>query len=266
MQSCGAACAGARAVGRPAARASCASRARTWLADRRAPRWLTKSAGSSPRASAARIGSQRSSAAAAAAPTGTLRRLPPLPSTWRCDRRDRSSRGIASMPWRRAPPTRQCAGRSHTSSSTTAWSRARSASLSWPTRGSAALIGQRHRLVDRQRLGQRLGAFGACRPSSGLWLTSPRWPHQRYRPRHADSTSAMLRGASCWARRPASQRRTSMRLRLAQCHAIALRRDVQLRQRRPVQRQRARRQTALDSQVLQIRLDVGVGHWADTSR
>ena len=162
------------------------------------------------RESARAAPSQARARAAAAPPTGTLRRLPPLPSTWALrSARSIQPRGLAPTRRRPAPPVRRCAGRSRTAARRSR-GRARAARSSPASPAAAALLGQRHGLVDRQRLRQRLrrlSARAAHRP--GCASTSPRWPHQRYSPRHADSTSAMLRGAERCARAgAATQRRT----------------------------------------------------------
>ena len=68
-------------LGMPACTARAFRRERIWLGVSRVPWRPTKSAGCSALASAARSGSQACSAARAALPTGTLRRLLPLPST-----------------------------------------------------------------------------------------------------------------------------------------------------------------------------------------
>jgi len=68
-------------VGKPDCTARRLSRSRTWPAVMRRPRVPTSSAGSSRCASSSRSSSQSRKAFNAAAPTGTLRRLLPLPST-----------------------------------------------------------------------------------------------------------------------------------------------------------------------------------------
>ena len=124
--------------------------------------------------------------------------------------------------------------------------------------GVGSKAGQRHRLVDRQRLGQRLGALGARTPSTGLAATTPLRPHQRYRPRQADRCDGdaarrqRRRSRSC-----AAQRRTwcGCTSRSATWASAA---DCCSRSKRVVHiATRARRQAALDAQVLEVALQLG---------
>jgi len=97
-------------VCRPACSASAFSRERHLAGRQAVPRRLTNSAASSALASCGRCASQASSAVREARPTGTLRRLLPLPSTCAWRRGHRSSRRHRARRADRAPtssPTRR---------------------------------------------------------------------------------------------------------------------------------------------------------------
>ncbi len=70
-------------------------------------------------------------------------------------RAGRSSRAPRRWPARPAPPVRRCAGRCRR-----AVRRCRRRAPRAPGRRRAAVLGQRHRMIDRQGLGQRLGRLG----------------------------------------------------------------------------------------------------------
>ena len=131
------------------------------------------------------------------------------------------------------------------------WSRAASAAS--PSVGHVA--GQRHRLVHRQRLGQRLGRLRRAHAFDRV-AGHRCSPHQRYRPRQADSTIAMLRGARPRACSCATQRRTWCGCTSRSSTPAALAATLQAPQRVAVHRQRARRQAALDAQVPQVALQL----------
>ena len=129
--------------------------------------------------------------------------------------------------------------------------RSRAASAGSAARGRRC-VGQRHRVVDRQRLGQRLGApWARARLRPGWRRPAPSRPEPAVEAapgRQHERDAARRQAGAVQLRRPAAH---VVRLRLAQRHAAACgakrcRRVEGL----AVQRQRARREAALDREVL----------------
>ena len=191
----------------PAAIARAFSRERTWLAVSRVPRLLTKSAASSR---ARHVAAQREPARRA--PPAPARRPARCAACRPCRARARSRRAASIQP-AAAPlattsrPTSSPTRRPQPYSSSTM-----QASRAARRRRSPRLVAmrdQRHGMVDRQApsaAASRRAARARRRP--GWRRPAPSRPSQRYKPRHADSTSAMLRGARPAPCSCAAQRRT----------------------------------------------------------
>ena len=195
---------GCTCVGRPACSANAFRRERTWLAVRRVPRRLTKSAGSVARASWRRASLQAISASSTGPPTGTLRRLEPLPSTCAVAS-TASTQPAAAGPACTSKPTNSPTRKPQPYSSST-MQRSRKTRMGSPWSGSCEASATAS--STPRALGKGLGALGARMPSTGLALTSPWRPHHLYRPRQADSAMAMLRGPRPRSRKAALKRRT----------------------------------------------------------
>ena len=142
-------------VGRPAAMACCFRRRRSWLGVSRVPRWLTNSAGSSGSASRSRTASQACSARSAGRRPARCAACRPCPAHGPGRRRCRSSRraraGAQVQPQQFGDA--QAAAVQQLDDAVVAHAERRIRTL----RHVAAVLGQRHRLVDRERLRQRLG-------------------------------------------------------------------------------------------------------------
>ncbi len=124
------------------------------------------------------------------------------------------------------------------------------------------MVGQRHRLVDRQRLGQGLGRpSGRARPRPGCWPPGRRAPASGRSPARptARSRCCAAPGLRHAAARPSGARGASAR-RAGECRRVACA-GLQALQGFAIHRQRARRESAFDFQVLQVaaqlRIDVG---------
>ena len=155
---------GCTCVGRPACCACTRSRERTWLGVSRVPRRLTNSAGSpgaaSRRAQRHPVAQRR---AAPGTPTGTLRRLPPLPSTWAL-----ASAAVDPAALRRRRPKVQTDQLGNAQAA--AVQQFDDAVVARVSAGStaavAAVLGQRHRLLHRRApWASGLPALGARTPS-----------------------------------------------------------------------------------------------------
>jgi len=194
-------------VGSPARSARRLSSLRTWLALSRVPRVLTSNAVSSSRAQPPRNASQASTAFSAVAPIGHAAPLAAFAQDLHAvlrsvDPAARARPHIQAHEFRHAQPAA-------VQQFDDATDRVRRASAALRGRWTRTPAGRPAPSRDRPRAPwQRLGGARAFTASTGFRLTRPSLPSQRYRPRQADSVSAMLRGPRPRACRLAAQRRT----------------------------------------------------------
>ena len=187
---------GCTGVARPASRLRRFRRCQMAWAVRRVPWRPTKSAACSRLPPCSRNASQRSSASSALRPTGTVRRLLPLPSTW-------------ASPACRSIQPRGCAARHRVQPHQFAHAQAAAVqqfhhgriARFQPGVGLVARVSrQLHRIVDAQRLGQRLGRLGRAHVLHRIaGRPAPAGPARR-RSRASPTGSARCRGR-CGRRR-----------------------------------------------------------------
>ncbi len=211
------------------------------------PRLLTNSAGSSGRASASRKSSQAASATRAGPPTGTLRRLLPLPSTWAV------ASAASTQPAAVAAGGQVQPGQlAHPQAA--AVEQLDDGMVARPQRRVVAgrqLLRQGHGIVHAQGLGQRLGRLGRADAVHRVVVhqaLAPPMFEQAAPGSQRNGDAARAQAPFAQARRPAAD---VVGLGLLQRLAVVVGQLLQPAQRVAIHGQRARRQAPLHPQVLQ---------------